>query len=104
MNPARPPEGVRTAARQGEGMPMRCPKIAPMYRLQWEVAQDAWVLLYPEGMVQLNGPAGEILQRCNGQRTVDELITELQHEFGEADLRADVIEFLGDARARGWLH
>lgn len=79
------------------------PKVAPMYRLQFEAAQDCWVLLYPEGMVKLNGPAGEILRRCDGQRSVEALIQELQQDFGEADLRGDVCEFLSDAHGRGWI-
>ena len=37
------------------------PALAPMYRLQFEPAQDCWVLLYPEGLVKLNGPASEIM-------------------------------------------
>ena len=36
------------------------PQVAPMFRLQFEPVQDAWVLLYPEGMVKLNAPAAEI--------------------------------------------
>ena len=38
------------------------PAIARGFRLQWEPAQNAHVLLYPEGMVKLNGSAGEILK------------------------------------------
>jgi pyrroloquinoline quinone biosynthesis protein D len=40
------------------------PAIGRGFRLQWEPAQQAHVLLYPEGMVKLNGSAGEILKRC----------------------------------------
>ena len=36
------------------------PAIAAGMRLQWESAQEAHVLLYPEGMVKLNGSAGAI--------------------------------------------
>ena len=31
------------------------PRVAAMFRLQWEEVQQSWVLLYPEGMVKLNG-------------------------------------------------
>jgi pyrroloquinoline quinone biosynthesis protein D len=37
-------------------------KLKPIFRLQWEPAQNAHVLLYPEGMVKLNQSAGEILK------------------------------------------
>jgi pyrroloquinoline quinone biosynthesis protein D len=80
-----------------------CPGIAPMYRLQFEAAQSAWVLLYPEGMVKLNGPAGEILRRCDGRTSVQDLITELQQAYGQPDLRGDVCEFLDQAYGRGWI-
>ena len=46
------------------------PRIASLFRLQWEAVQNSWVLLYPEGMVKLNGSAGEILKRLDGQTSV----------------------------------
>lgn len=79
------------------------PALAPMYRLQFEPAQDCWVLLYPEGLVKLNGPASEILKRCTGKASVAEITKDLEQAFGETDLRADVGEFLGDAYGRGWI-
>ena len=44
------------------------PRVTPGFRLQWEPVQNCHVLLYPEGMVKLNGSAGEIMSRCDGQR------------------------------------
>ena len=79
------------------------PSIASMYRLQFESAQQSWVLLYPEGMVKLNGPAGEILKRCDGQHSLQELIADLEATYGQTGLRDDVCEFLRDAHARGWV-
>jgi pyrroloquinoline quinone biosynthesis protein D len=80
------------------------PAIAPGFRFQWEPAQDAWVLLYPEGMVTLGGSAGEILKFCDGERTVEQVCIELENQFPGADLRADVLDFFREARERGWLH
>jgi pyrroloquinoline quinone biosynthesis protein D len=74
-----------------------------MYRLQFEPAQDAWVLLYPEGMVKLNTPAAEILRRCDGRRSVDEIVGELEIAFARASLHDDVQTFLAQARDQGWL-
>jgi pyrroloquinoline quinone biosynthesis protein D len=79
------------------------PAVAPMYRLQFEQAQDAWVLLYPEGMVRLNTPAAEILRRCDGLRSVDEIVGELERAFSRNALRDDVHAFLAQARDRGWV-
>jgi pyrroloquinoline quinone biosynthesis protein D len=78
------------------------PRLSPLFRMQWEQAQGAFVLLYPEGMVKLNGPAGEILKRVDGVRDVDAIVAELNAAF-DADVRADVLEFLAGARERGWV-
>lgn len=79
------------------------PAVSTMFRLQFEPAQDNWVLLYPEGMVKLNTPAAEILRRCDGARTVDEIVAELETEFAQTGLRGDVCAFIAQARERGWI-
>lgn len=79
------------------------PALRSMYRLQWEEAQQGWVLLYPEGMVRLNGPAAEILRRCNGSTTVSAVVDDLERTFAATGLTADVNEFLNEAAARGWI-
>jgi pyrroloquinoline quinone biosynthesis protein D len=79
------------------------PRLAPLFRLQFEPAQDAWVLLYPEGLVKLNGPASEILKRCDGQANVAQITADLELAFNQPGLRNDVGEFLADAKARGWI-
>ncbi len=84
------------------GVPLR-PCLSGMYRLQWEAAQNAYVLLYPEGMVKLNPSAGEILARCDGTRELDDIIGELERLFSQSDLATDVYRFLDHARLRGWL-
>ncbi len=74
------------------------------FRLQWEEVQQANVLLYPEGMVKLNDSAAEILKRCDGQKSVNEVITDLQNSFPDApDLSADVLEFLTIALQKVWI-
>ena len=79
------------------------PALSPMYRLQFEPAQDAWVLLYPEGMVKLNMPAAEILKRCDGARSVEEIVGELESAFARTGLQGDVEAFLAQAREHGWV-
>jgi len=79
------------------------PHLRTMFRLQWEDVQEAYVLLYPEGMVKLNPSAGEILARCDGTRELDEIIDELEDLFNASNLAADVYRFIDHARQRGWL-
>ena len=79
------------------------PVISRGYRLQWEVAQNAHVLLYPEGMVKLNGSAGEIMRRCDGQRTIGEIILDLEQTYGATGLSGEVTAFVSSAVIRKWL-
>ena len=78
-------------------------RMSALYRMQFEPSQDHWVLLYPEGMVRLNPPAAEILQRCDGRRSVNEIVTELEVAFAQTPLRDDVVDFLSQALQRSWL-
>jgi pyrroloquinoline quinone biosynthesis protein D len=79
-------------------------RIAPMFRLQWEESQACYVLLYPEGMVRLNGPAGEILSRCDGRRSVGAIVADLSVRFpGAEGLADDVQTFLSTAHDNQWI-
>jgi pyrroloquinoline quinone biosynthesis protein D len=79
------------------------PALGHGFRLQWEPAQQAHVLLYPEGMVKLNGSAGEILRRCDGERTVAEIVTDLESAFSTTGLTNDVLAFMTIALEKRWL-
>lgn len=79
------------------------PSIASGFRLQFEQAQDAWVLLYPEGMVKLNQSAGEILQRCDGERNVSQVVQSLEQAFDETGLIDDVKAFMAIAIKQQWI-
>jgi pyrroloquinoline quinone biosynthesis protein D len=79
------------------------PAITPGLKLQWEPAQDAYVLLYPEGMVKLNGTAHAILSRCDGARTLLEIVADLERSYSVTGLAADVRAFMALALERRWL-
>jgi pyrroloquinoline quinone biosynthesis protein D len=77
------------------------PRLAKGVRLQLDSATLQGVLLYPEGVVELNETAHEIVSRCDG-RTFGEIVEELAREY-EADaaaLAADVRETLADLQRR----
>jgi len=68
---------------------------------RWGGAEDARVILFPEGAIKLQGTGRQVLERCDGQRTFAEIIAELQVQFGEADptkIRADISQFLEQLR------
>ena len=80
-----------------------CPRVAKMFKLQWEEVQQSWVLLYPEGMVKLNGSAGEIMSRLDGNTSIQTLISTLEQQFETIGLQADVLDFLTIAKRQGWV-
>ncbi len=82
----------------------RVPRFLAGYRFQWEPAQQAYVLLYPEGMIQLNESAGTIASLIDGQRSVAAIISELEVRYpGVAELADDVVQFMEVAHGKFWL-
>ena len=77
------------------------PSLAKGVRLQIDSTTGKGVLLYPEGIVELNETAHEILSRCDG-RTLGEIICKLTEEY-EADrtaIAADIQDTLSDLQQR----
>jgi pyrroloquinoline quinone biosynthesis protein D len=77
------------------------PRLAKGVRLQSDSTTGKSVLLFPEGVVELNETAHEILTRCDG-RTVSDIVQVLAEEY-DADLTAlatDVREALADLQQR----
>ncbi|RRH89692.1 pyrroloquinoline quinone biosynthesis peptide chaperone PqqD [Variovorax beijingensis] len=79
------------------------PRVGPGFRLQWESAQECHVLLYPEGMVRLNGSAGEIMKRCDGERSVAAIVADLEQAFDTTGLEPEVRGFVEMAAQQNWL-
>lgn len=73
------------------------------FQLQYEEAQECFVLLYPEGMVQLNQSAGEIMNLCDGKNSALDIAKNLEEKFQVADLKKDVEAFLVEALERKWI-
>jgi pyrroloquinoline quinone biosynthesis protein D len=79
------------------------PAISRGFRLQWEAAQNSHVLLYPEGMIKLNGSAGEIMKRCDGDSTITNITADLERAFSRSGLSEDVLSFVRMAVEKKWL-
>ena len=81
------------------------PRLNTHFRLQWEQAQDCYVLLYPEGMIKLNASAGMILSHIDGVRSVAELIADLEAQFPDVPSVADDTRvFLSTAQEQRWIN
>jgi pyrroloquinoline quinone biosynthesis protein D len=77
------------------------PRLAKGIRLQLDSTTGRSVLLFPEGIVELNETAHEILSRCDG-RTLAEIVNALLKEYDpdSEGLVADVRDTLIDLKRR----
>jgi pyrroloquinoline quinone biosynthesis protein D len=78
------------------------PRLAPGVRLHFDPTRQAWVLLGPERVMEAEGPASEILRRCDGSRTVDQIVDELAalYTAQRAEIAGDVTEMLGELASK----
>ena len=54
-------------------------------------------MLFPEGMIRVQGTGKDILELCDGQFTVQDIVTVLSERYGNADpakITEDVSSFL----------
>jgi len=83
--------------------PQKTIRFSPQHRLQWEEVQQKYVILYPEGMVELNQSSAEILKLCDGSKLPAEIIAELEQKFATEGLTNDITNFLNIALQNGWI-
>lgn len=72
------------------------PRLATGCRLS-EKDQQPRVLHMPERILRLNGPSIEIVKRCDGTRTVREIVTDIQKMFSKAEperVENDILGYL----------
>src|SRR6267154_2552323 len=71
------------------------PRLAPGCRLGENNQQR--VLLMPERALRLNGPSLEIVERCDGKHTVQQIVSELQQIYSKAEpkkVETDILDYL----------
>jgi pyrroloquinoline quinone biosynthesis protein D len=79
--------------------PQSKPRLAPGCRLGENNQQR--VLLMPERALRLNGPSLEIVQRCDGNHTVQQIISDLQQIYSKAEpkkVETDILDYLARLR------
>jgi pyrroloquinoline quinone biosynthesis protein D len=71
------------------------PRLAPGCRLGENQGQR--VLLMPERALRLNGPSLEIVERCDGRHSVQQIVSELQQIYSKAQpakVEQDILGYL----------
>ncbi len=69
---------------------MTHPRLVTGARLRYDDVRDEHILLVPEGVVRLNPTAAEVLELCDGERSLDEIVVALSDRYDGADLDDDV--------------
>ena len=78
-------------------------RIAPGYRLQWEEGQQAFFLIYPNGMLTLSPSGSEVLKRCNGVQTVAQILADIMRQLPGTYSEAEMLRVLEVAYDNGWI-
>jgi pyrroloquinoline quinone biosynthesis protein D len=71
--------------------------------VRWGGTEENRVILFPEGAIKLQGTGRQVLERCDGQHTLGEILAELQKQFADADptkIRSDISIFLEELRQK----
>ena len=80
---------------------MTRPRLVTGARLRYDDVREEHVLLIPEGVVRLNPTAAEVLEMCDGQRSLEEIVGALSARYDGADVRDDVVELVDGMARRG---
>jgi pyrroloquinoline quinone biosynthesis protein D len=77
------------------------PRLVTGARLQYDDVREEHMLLVPEGVVRLNPTAAAVLELCDGERSLDEIVDTLSERYEGADLRDDVQGLIDGMTKRG---
>jgi pyrroloquinoline quinone biosynthesis protein D len=77
------------------------PRLVTGARLRYDEVREEHVLLVPEGVVRLNPTAAEVLELCDGERSLDEIVATLTARYEGSDLRDDVQGLVEGMTQRG---
>jgi pyrroloquinoline quinone biosynthesis protein D len=77
------------------------PRLVDGARLQYDDVREEHMLLVPEGAVRLNETAAQVLELCDGERSVEQIAAALSERYAGADIGDDVRELIGGMSDRG---
>jgi pyrroloquinoline quinone biosynthesis protein D len=82
---------------------MTRPRLATGARLHYDDVRSEHVLLIPEGVVRLNPTAAEVLDLCDGERTLDDIVGTLSARYDGADVSDDIRDLVDAMAQRGFV-
>jgi pyrroloquinoline quinone biosynthesis protein D len=79
------------------------PRLVTGARLRYDEVREEHLLLVPEGAVRLNPTAAEVLELCDGERTLDDIVGVMSERYTGGDVGDDVRELVDAMTQRGLL-
>jgi coenzyme PQQ biosynthesis protein PqqD len=70
---------------------------------RWGGNEQDRVVLFPEGAIRVEGTGREILEACDGIRTLQQIVEDLQVVYTKSDpkrIREDIVSFLESLHAK----
>lgn len=80
---------------------MTRPRLATGARLRYDDVREEHLLLVPEGAVRLNATAAQVLELCDGDRSLDDIVQALTARYGGAEVAQDVRGLIDAMAQRG---
>jgi pyrroloquinoline quinone biosynthesis protein D len=80
---------------------MTRPRLVTGARLGYDEVREEHLLLIPEGAVRLNPTAADVLELCDGERSLDDIVGALSARYEGAEVRDDVLELVDAMAQRG---
>ena len=81
------------------------PHLPTYLKLRHDAGRGRWILLAPERVLTPDQTAVAVLKLCDGNRTVDEIVTVLAEEYSASAevIRADVLDLLQGLADKGYI-
>ena len=82
------------------------PKLPRHAKLRFDKARDKWIILAPERVFELDQVAYEVISRCDGERSVEQVIDGLCEKFDQVCrdvIMTDVTSMLQDLADKGFV-
>ena len=64
-------------------------------KLRFDKARDKWIILAPERVFELDEIAYEVISRCDGERTVTDVVNELCLKFDQVEREVIMNDVVG---------
>lgn len=82
---------------------MTRPRLVTGARLRYDEIREEHLLLVPEGAVRLNPTAAQVLELCDGERSLDDIVSVLTERYDRLDVGDDVRGLVDAMAQRGLL-